>query len=172
MTPLLVAAMLCQAPAHAEVIDRVMAVVEDQLILESDVRIEAMLATLDPEPSPLWTRQPDPVERVLEAAMFRALAGDVSLYQPTEEAVADRIQRMRDAAGSSQRWREFLEDLTLDVPGLMIVVRRRMVAEAYAARTVQVDQAEVQAWQAACDVLIEQVRTRLRIRVIPVQSAP
>ena len=172
MMPWLLASLVLNAPADAEVIDRVVAVVEDQLILASDIRIEAQLSEMDPSPFPLWTRQPDALERVLEAAMFRALAGDVSLYQPPEEEVAARMQAMRDRAGSVQQWRAFLDDLGLDSPGLLLVVRRRMIAEAYVSRTLQVETIDEQAWHAACEVLIEQVRARLRIRMIPAVAGP
>ena len=48
MRSLLLASLLCLAgPARAGVVDRVVLVVEDDLVLESEVRLEAVLTPLD-----------------------------------------------------------------------------------------------------------------------------
>jgi hypothetical protein len=158
--------------ADAATIERVLAVVEDELILMSDVQIEAALQPLDASPSALWARHPhDPQRRALESAMLRTLAGDVGLYHPGEEDISARVAAIREATGSAEAYATLLAGLGLDESDLRAAVRRRMIAEAYARRNVAARaEDDPERWRARCDELVAGVEARLRIRRI--EGAP
>ncbi|MFT5458215.1 MAG: hypothetical protein ACI9K2_004720 [Myxococcota bacterium] len=163
--PLLVP-LLGASPALATTIDRVVVVVDDQLMLASDVRIEEAMGQLDVSPSPFWAHDRAPAEqRLVEAGVIRVLAADVSLYQPSESAVRARAEAVLQRAPGTAGAREaFLADLGLaDDRGLAAVVRRRMVVERYLARNIQ---ETGPAWSGAFSSLIDRLRGRTRIREI------
>ena len=73
---------LVAAPARAEIIDRVMAVVSGEPITLSDVNAAAILRLVTPE-----SAQTDPVSAVLDRLIQRTLVlGEVDRYQPPEPA--------------------------------------------------------------------------------------
>jgi hypothetical protein len=153
--------------APASVVDRVVVVVEDQLILQSDIELEAVVASLDKSTSPFWDRNPnDPRERLIEAAILRHLAGDVALYQPGEEEVRSRAELVRRRFESRAKWLAFLNEWGMDETALRSTLRRRMVTERYVGRNLQVDPQNRQIWLQTCDTYMAQVRPRIRIRVI------
>lgn len=164
---------LALAPtARAEVVDRVLYVVEDQVVLLSDVQLDKVIGPLDPSPSPFWTR-PDVSgeQRVVDAAILRELAGDVGLYQPSDESVRERVEAIRMRFADAATWTAFLEVWGFDEEALGAQVRRRMVVERYLARTLRADPTDTRAFQAACDTLLAEARPRVRIRYVPSGAA-
>jgi hypothetical protein len=165
--PLLLLVLLHAAPARAEVVDRVLYVVEDQVVLLSDVQIDQAIGPLDASPSPFWTRPGvAPEQRVVDAAIIRELAGDVSLYQPSDAAVRERLEAIRLQFPDAAAWSTFLAGRGLEEESLAALLRRRMVSERYLARTLRADPADTRAFQAACDALLEEARPRVRIRYV------
>lgn len=166
--------------ARAEVIDRVVAVVEEQLVTASDVALEADLARIDESPVPFWiVGHGDSLHRLIDAAVIRELAGDVALYRPSDEAVGARIEAMRGrfrspgaepgAAGGRDRsaWQAFLARRGLDEESLRGIVERRMVVEAYLSRNVPVAPTDPEGFVEAVDRILAVAEERLRIREIP-----
>ena len=163
--------LLLAAPARAEVVDRVMWVVGDELVLASDLELDAVLTVLDP--TPFWTlpRQ-RPEERSVEAAMLRRLAGDLPLYTPREEEVRARVERVRDQFRDRAAWEDFLGGWGLDERALATALRRRIVVERYLARNLAAPPEDTERWQAACRELLDDVRDRLRIRYVEPRGLP
>lgn len=160
-------AALLALPARAEVVDRVLYVVEDQVVLLSDVELDRVIDPLDASTSPFWTRPGvDAERRVVDAAILRELAGDVSLYQPSDEAVRERVEAVRRQFPDAVRWTAFLDGWGLSEESLGAAIRRRMVVERYLARTLRADPADPRAFQAACDALLDEARPRVRIRYV------
>lgn len=166
--------MLLAAPTLGAPVERVVAVVEERLVLLSDVRAEDALYRLRPEGSLLWTRHPDdPERRALEAAMLRTLAGDVGLYRPEDTEVESRLGQLRQAAGSALEWESLLAELGLDATGMRAQVQRRLIAEAYAQRNVHARaEDDPSAWMRRADELMLEVAERLRVRRIEPQTPP
>ena len=76
------ATILLASPARAEIIDRIMAVVNGQALTLSDVNAASMLQLLTPE-----TNRPDATSAVLDRLIERTLIiGEVDRYQPPEPA--------------------------------------------------------------------------------------
>jgi hypothetical protein len=125
MTLCLAAASLAQNPAqtpqsaHAVVLDRVVAVVNNQAILASDVDDEVRLAVLDPAQAGLGVLTP---QRALEQLISRALIQqqihqeDAQAAQPSEDEVDARLAEIRKEVpacvhlncASDEGWKEFL----------------------------------------------------------------
>jgi hypothetical protein len=78
----LAAIVIAGLPARAEIIDRIMAVVNGQPLTLSDVNAASMLQLLTPE-----TNRPDATSAVLDRMIERTLIiGEVDRYQPPEPA--------------------------------------------------------------------------------------
>lgn len=169
MRALVLALLLClSSVARAEVVDRVLYVVEDQVVLQSDVALDKVLNRIDTSPSPFWTRPGvDAEQQVVDAAIIRELAGDISLYQPSDDAVRARVEAMRQKFPDRASWSSFLRGWGLDEGGLAALIRRRMVVERYLARTLRADPNDKAAWWASCNALLTEVRPRMRIRHVP-----
>jgi len=157
--------------ARAEVVDRVLFVVEDQLVLLSDVELNAAINPLDESPSPFWSRPgADPAQQVVDAAILRHLAGNVALYQPSDDEVRERTEAIRARFLDRASWQYFLGGWGMDERSFRSVIRRRMVAERYLARNLRADPADPQQWWAAATALLEDVRGRVRVRRVELRG--
>jgi len=92
--------LLCGAPASAELIDRIMAVVSRQAITLSDVNAALLFQLVEPPPG-----TPDPLAFVLDRLIDRTLMlAEVDRFQPPEPApieISLRLQEMEQRAGSA-----------------------------------------------------------------------
>ena len=83
------------SPVRAEIIDRLMAVVNGEVLTLSDVNAAAMLNLLTPE-----TGRPDATSAVLDRLIERALIiGEVDRYQPPEPAPEEIEKRYNAVVG-------------------------------------------------------------------------
>lgn len=172
-TLLLLLLLLPALRGEASVIDRVVVVVDDQLVMASEVRLEEELARLDSSPLPYWApSHGTALERLIDAAVVRRFAADVALYEADSDAVAARIEGIRTAVGSRAAWVAFLGEHGMDEGLLAGVVKRRMLVERYLARNLQQDPAEPEAWLRASDALMDQLRSRTRVREIAPRGGP
>jgi hypothetical protein len=169
------------APARAEVVDRLVAVVAAAPLLASQVQLDRDLAAVDPAPVPFWRMSPsapaeggpvfDPdVQRSIDAVVLRETASDVALYQPTREQLNARIVALRDAFGTDDdgrnRWEGLLAARGLDVQRLENVVRRRMVVERFLLRNLLASPDDTAAWTSECRAMVGALRARARIRAV------
>jgi hypothetical protein len=158
--------------ASATVVDRIAAQVDDQLVLSSDVHLEQRLSTLDPSPSPFWNGDhKTAMERLIDAAMIRLAAGDIDIYQPSDADVTARRLEVRERVGDSD-WDLFLVRMGQTEASLNTVLRRRLIVERYLGRNNQTDIADVAAWLATCDGMVQQLQARSRVRRIALQGQP
>jgi hypothetical protein len=159
--------------ARGEVIDRVVASVDEQLVTASEVRLEDALAPRSVSTSPFW--RPDhasSLSRLIDAAVVRELAGDLALYQPTLAEVDERTAALREAFADRAAWQAFLAVNGLDEAALAALIRRRLVVERYLARNVPVRTTDETVWLAACDQLLTEQRAKFRIRAIAPAEGP
>jgi hypothetical protein len=156
--------------AGAEVVDRVIAVVGDDPVLASEVRLEQDLARIDQAPIPLWTCDRPAESIAVDVALVRLLAGEVDLYQPAQEAVVERTLALRYAAGDA--WEPLLAEHGLDGAAVQLAVRRRMIVERFLTRALAVDPTDEAGWLEAYDRLLTGLRARVRIRLIPYHGHP
>lgn len=168
MRLLVPAIVLClPALAHAEVVDRVLYVVEDQLVLQSDIVLDQALQPLDKSPSPFWDRPGVTAEqRVLDATALRLLAGSTGIYQPSEEQLRERIEVVRSAFVDRGAWEEFLEGWGIEEATVASILRRRLIVERYLARNIAVPATDREEWWTQVNLMLTELRPRLRIRRI------
>lgn len=166
LLPLLL--LLALAPsARGALVDRVVAVVDTELVLASEVRLEEELAGLDEPASPFWAPgRSTPRERLMDAAAVRVAAAKIVLYQPEEDDVRARREAVRARFDDRQGWNAFLDRHGLTEEGLLILLRRRMIVERYLARNVQAPVEDRGAWLEDAEELVAGLRGRLKVRTI------
>lgn len=169
----IVLALWLAIPAHAETVDRIVVVVEDQIVLASDIELDLELSEIDPSPLPFWSRpRHRPEHRAVEAALIRHLAADTPFYQPEDRAVRARREALRARFADREAWLGFLGRWGLDEASLSAVLRRRMIVERYLSRNIAVDPADEPAWWKACLTLLAEAEDRVDIREIEPERAP
>jgi hypothetical protein len=149
------------------VIDRIEVVVEDQIVLASEVRLEQELLFLDTDSSPFWS---DPsrtsTERLTDAAIVRAAAAAVALYDPEDDAVRARLESLRAAFPHRSGWAALLQRHGLTEQRMLVVLRRRMIVERYLDRNNRAKRTDFDAWMEATNELIDSLRLRTRVRLV------
>jgi hypothetical protein len=160
-------------PAEAGVVDRVVLVVDEELVLESEIRLEGVITGLDRPALPFWTLDhATPLGRLEKAAVVRALASGVALYEPEAAEIEARIAAIQNRLGGPQGWRAFQQLWGLNDRAATRLMRRRIIVERYLARNVTEDPTKSQAWLSACDALLDELRPRFRIRTLPARGTP
>ena len=166
---------LMVAPAtgtERALVDRIVASVDRDLVLASEVVLSRELAALDPGPTPFWSRPADPTEQRIDATILRITAGDIGLYQPPAADVKARLEAVRAAFVDRSTWEAFLGRHGLDEASLRQELRRRMVAERYLLRNLTASPEDHAAWFDQLDELMVTLRPRLRVRRIPPEPPP
>jgi hypothetical protein len=121
--------------AVAEVVDRVRYVVGDRIITQSDVEFEAALDPHDESPVPALDDPAYAIEqRLVDFAVVRELAGDVSVYEPTPAEVKARWERVRASWPRPEDHAAFLARWGLTDEQLMGQLYSRLVVERYVLR--------------------------------------
>ncbi len=181
---LLLLALLVAGPARADpggarepaLLDRVVAVVGDRIITQSDVALEGALASRDPSPvAVIQERRGEPLEALIDLAIARALAGDVSLYQPTQSQVRERLAAVRGTWSDPRDWEAFLARTGHSEEQLAGALYSRIIAERYVLRNVtsrvegRADAADAsqEAARLAYARWITEQRQRVLVRVVP-----
>lgn len=124
--------------AGPTVVDAIVAVVGDRLVTRSDLRLEEQLTWRDPSPSRvLQARRGDTLQFLVEVAMIRGLAGDVTVYQPSRAEVDARRARLRATWDDPGAYEAFLVSNGLDEDRLAGALYARMVVEGYVRRNVE-----------------------------------
>ena len=158
-------------PARAEQVDRTLYIVGDRLICASDVALERDILRIDPSPIPPLARPNDryPVEeRLIDAAILRARAGDSAVYQPSSSEVQRRWERFQAGWSRVEDLSRFLTAWGLTDVQMQGMLYSRMVIERYVQRHVglAVQQAKGSSddYTAAYDRWMEGLRQSVLIR--------
>jgi hypothetical protein len=116
--------------AHAEIIDRIMAVVNGQALTLSDVNAASMLQLLTPE-----TNRPDVTSAVLDHLIERTLIiGEVDRYQPPEpapEEIGRRYDIVVQRVGGEANLQRIFADTGVSADQLRRWVRDDLRMETY-----------------------------------------
>ena len=142
----LVVALAVAAPASAEVIDRILAIVDGQLVTLSDAHAALALRSLDVDPAA------DPVAAAIAALVERHLVlAEVERYalpEPDEGAIETRAEALR-AALAARVGGVSLSQVALSAERLREIARNDVRIDAYLGqrfRAVQSTDAEVEAY--------------------------
>jgi hypothetical protein len=176
-TTALAAALLLTHSAHAERIDRVVAVVGDRVVTSWDLQLEAALAGHMPCPEPvLCDPERAPLDRLVDRALVRGLAADTATYRPGGEDLELRLATLRDSWERPEDYQLLLRSLGLEESDLSGLLYSRLVVENYVQRHVALPvyasggshaeySARYQEW-------IEAQRGLVRIRLIEPSAEP
>lgn len=158
---------LAQEPA-----ERVVAVVEDELVLASEVDLDRALTGHDTQASRFFTAlRRTPEDNLVDAAVLRAEASDIALYQPDDAEIGARALAIRQHVDRDGDWQDFRAAWGLSDELLAAWVRKRLVVERYLTRNLAVSATEEPErfdTEVERHVLTLRARTRIR-RVAPVQ---
>ena len=124
-------------PSHAERVDRVLAVVGDRIVTVSDVEIEdALVGHLDcPEPA-LCNAAVSTLDRLIDIAIIRGLAGDAATYRPPPGDLDRRLITVRASWSDPEGYGRFLTRFGFGEDDFAGLVFSRMVVERYVQRNV------------------------------------
>jgi len=116
-------------------IDRVMVVVGQRVITDSDVQLSIALDDRDSAKVPaLSGAAPDPVDRLINRRILYDIAGKIRVYQPTETEVRARMARLMEQWVLLSERRKFMQRYGLDEERLRRALAERMVVERYIER--------------------------------------
>jgi len=134
----LLAGGLTERAAAAELTDRVVSVVGDDVVITlSELAVEEALRDMARSPVPPFRDEArDTLTLVEDVRILRALAGDIRIFQPDDRQVSDRMDALREGAGDVGLWRRFLEDSGLTEADVERLVRGWLVAEITVRRNV------------------------------------
>lgn len=155
---------ICTAPAAPA--DRVVAVVEEELVLASEIDLSAAMASHDPQALSFWTAADRTErERLIDAAVLRSAAGDVSLYTPSDVDVTERVASIHGTFDSTTSADAFFAQWGMSDTALDQWAQRRLVVERFLLRNTRVPPTDP-AWPAQVDVLLAELRDSSRLRTI------
>jgi hypothetical protein len=133
----MLALLICLNTARAEPFDRVVSVVGERVITQSEVELERAFAQWDSSPVPPLEQEPtDWLRRTEEMRLLVQLAGDVRVFQPDSVQVDARVKRFAEAFPSRSVFSDFLVRWDLDRQALYQRVYSQLVVEAYVERQI------------------------------------
>ncbi len=160
-------------PQEAVVVDRVVAMVDNNVVTASDARLHAVLAELDPSFVPiLQGRTGKAIDDVINIAVLRSVAGSVPVYLPKPHQVRERISQFRARWHDNQALSDFLIEHGLEGERLPSTLRRRMIVERVVHRNFGQPEADIEAWSMRFEEWMDQQRKSRRIRLVPNQANP
>ena len=154
----------------SDVVDRIVAVVGERLVLQSDIQLELALSELHPgELSQLQPPQIDPIQTAVDRAILRGLAGNAPIYAPSDAQVQTLIATMAARFPTAEAWERFLLLNGLDADRIASLMYSRLVVDRYLQRNLQrvsgeSDRTSYDAWMA-----MHRVRTPVRL-VMPIEA--
>ena len=114
-------------------LDRIVAVVDDAIVTDAELRLESQLLEVDPiEPPPLRAPQPDVLRLLEDRRVLERLAASRPLYVPSEAEVEARREALLNNLGD--RAPLFLETWGFSEDTLDRFLQQRMTAERYLSR--------------------------------------
>ncbi len=171
MDLLLVIIALAAAPvATAGTIDRVVAVVEDELVLASEVSVDQALGAHDTSVYPFWIATGPAEQHLIHQAVLRSLAGNLALYQPTDDDVRQRSRLFRDTFAETTSYAAFLDQWGLTESDLEDWLRRRLVIERFLGRNLRAKPSHTDPWLTELDGVLTEALAHTRVRTIGEQQ--
>ncbi len=124
-------------PAFAAPVDRVLFVVGDRIVTQTDTAFETFFDEHDHGPIPRLADPATPVaDRLRDIAVIRQIAGEVSVFRPTNADVRARADAFLATWPRPQDGLAALAAWGLDEPGFLGFVYSRLVVERCVARSV------------------------------------
>lgn len=131
-------ATLSAQPLEPMLIDRVIAVISDQIITHSDVLLETELAWRLPSPVRALRQMQtsDPRQAYIEQTIVYRLTDQVSIYQPSAETIQQRLTELQATFASPEDYEAFQMRHGLSDDALLNTLRMRIAVELYVHRNI------------------------------------
>ncbi len=157
-----------QGEVPSQRVDRLLMVVGDRLILESEVELEHRVRDRFPALSPPIPPGTSTLQVLADAAIVRGLAGNTELYRPTTEQVRARQEAIRLSFGDPNEWNHFITEFGLTEDRFASFITGRLIVERYIQRNVALagrGETEQQFLERYTNWIVEQ-RKRVAIRLV------
>lgn len=162
-------------PVHAApqttVADRAVALVDNEIVTASDLKLHLSLGAHDESFVPVLRADPETLlDDAISATLIRSIGGRISVYQPNPAQVRSRLAMYRDKWPSVDVWETHLLSLGLDQQRLYRAIERRLVIERVVSRVVGQPGDDMTLWTTRFDSWLEQERARVRVRKVAPMS--
>lgn len=128
-------ALLLAGPARADVVDRILHVVDERVVTASDVAFEAEVDPHDRSPIPELEDPAYPYEwRLVDYALLREQARDVEVFRPRPGDLTARVEAFRESWESPAAYEAFLARWGLTEADLEGWFYSRLVVERFIQR--------------------------------------
>ena len=157
--------------ALAQPLDRVLFVVGERIVTQSDVAFETFFDAHDQSAVPAFEDATTPLpERLRDMAVIRQLAGDVSVFRPSGADVRTRAEAFLSHWPRADDGLAALREWGLDEQAFMGHVYSRMVVEKYVLRSLALPVPEqgdiaMRQWRMRYVAWIAELRGRADVRV-------
>ncbi len=156
-----------KAVAQPALVDRAMALVDNEVVTASDLKLHLSLGAHYESFVPILRAYPETVlEDAIAATLIRSIGGRISVYQPNPAQVRTRFAIYRDKWPSVDVWETHLMSLGLDQQRLYRAIERRLVIERVVSRVVGQPGEDKAQWTARFDAWLKQEQARVRIRKV------
>ncbi len=119
-------------PTEPVIVDRVIVVVGDDVITASDIDLTLALDERDQTLArELAHPKVNSIQRLIDGAIIRQLAGNVDVYQPTPGQVRARVEAFQHLWPESKQYHHFLSAHGMDEARLFAHFFSRLVIDAY-----------------------------------------
>ena len=155
--------------ALADEVDRVLFVVGDRIVTQSDVAFDHFFDSRDQSPIATFEgREADRQDLLVEMAIVRQLAGDIAVYRPTNAEVRGRADRFLATFAGPEEGLRVLADWGLDETAFLGFIYSRLVVERYVARDVAAGVVDGNSaeWAAAYATWVAAQRGRANVRAV------
>ena len=155
-------------------VDRIVVVIEEYTITQSDISLEQELATLIPSSSKTlqYYRENNPKEALIQRNILRIFAGDINLYSANPIEIQKRYEQFLAHWKHIQEYNEFILRHGLDEDRLLGLIKSQIIAENYLEKNIGISSGqEISTSQIKFEAWLEQSKRTLSLREVQMQSS-
>lgn len=164
------------SPSRAEnPVDRIVIVIEEYTITESDINLEKQLATIIPSYSQTlqYYRLNTPKEALIQKNILRIFAGDINIYAANPIEIQKRYELFLSHWTQIQEYNEFILRHGLDEDRLLGLIKSQIIAENYLQKNIGIPpQQHISESRSKFELWLKQSQTTLSIREASRQEVP
>jgi hypothetical protein len=154
-------------------VDRIVIVIEEYTITQSDIALERELAFIIPSSSKTLQhyRETKPKEALLQRNLLRIFAGDIGLYSANPTEIQYRYEQFLSHWKQIQEYNDFTLSHGLDEARLLGLIKSQIIAENYLKKNIGINPDQnLQNTQQKFELWLEQSKQSLSIREVPRQE--